>query len=464
MFVSTTATSIVGIVAIVVLTQTVPAAGLGAYFLFEALLGLAGIGVNFGLNTATEKRISEGQAASEVLFTATVLKLVTLVIAAAVLLAVSPAVDGYLGEPWTGLLVLTIATRELSRLTVRTHRGEFRMQLFAFLRFFRQLVWAAAAIGGVVLLDLGNVSLVYGLVVSHLVTMVIALSLLDLRPVLPSWNVARSLFDYARYNVLTVFGGYIYSWMDTAILGLFVAPGLVAAYEIAWRVTKLVPTVLGSISETTFPQISEWQVAGDLDRAGSVVSQSLLPSLVIAIPSLFGIVALSRETLLLVFGEAYAVASVALVVLMLSQVLWSAESIFKRALHAVDRPDLPVRSMLVAFVANVTLNVALIPVLGLLGAALATTTAFGLQTAMDYAYLDSLLPLSLPVSEVAWSIFSASVMLLAVLGATQVLPVTSIPLLFLVVFFGVLVYFTVLVVHGGLRSHIAVLQDEVLHG
>lgn len=464
MFVSTTATSIVGFVAIFVLTQTVPAAGLGAYFLFEALLGLASIGVNFGLNTATEKRISEGRDASEVLCTATTLKLVTLAVVTTLLLTVRPAIDGYVGERWTGLLVVALATRELSRLTVRTHRGEFRMQLFAFLRFFRRLVWAVASIGGVVLLEAGNVSLVYGLVASHVTTMAIAMAFLSVRPRLPSWEVATSLFEYARFNALTLFGGYVYSWMDTAILGLFVAPGLVAAYEIAWRVTKLVPTVLGSISETTFPQISEWEASGELERAGDVVSQSLVPSLVIAIPSLLGILVLARETLTLVFGDAYAVASGALVVLMFSQVLWSAESIFKRGLHAVDRPDLPVRSMAVAFVANVTLNFALIPIFGLLGAAAATTIAFALQTAMDYVYLESLIPISLPLSEGSWSILSAVVMMLAVLGVTRVVPVDSLPRLFLAVLSGAVVYFAVLAVHGGLREQIAVFGDEVLPG
>jgi len=452
MFLSTTLTSAIGIVAIFLLTQTVPAAGLGSYFLFEAILGLASIGANFGLNTAVEKRISEGHDKSRVLVTATTIKLATVMTVGALLLGFGRTIDAYIGEPWTVLLVVALASREFSRLTVRALRGEFRMELFAFLRFFRKLSWAVIGLAGIVALGLDNVSLVYAVIASQLLTMAIALASLRPRLVRPAWSIVSSLYEYARYNVLTLFGGYVYSWMDTALLGVFVAPGLVAAYEIAWRVTKLVPTILGSISETTFPQLSELQANEHLDRAGRVVSDTLVPSLVIAIPSFFGLLVLSRQALAVVFGEAYTVASIALVILMFSQVLWSAESIFKRGLHAIDRPDLPVRSMVVAFVLNATLNVTLIPVFELAGAAVATTVAFAVQTGMDYRYLRNLLPISLPLAETVWSAIAAVVMALVVFAASRMLLVSQILELVALIGLGVFTYFVVLLLNSSLRQ------------
>lgn len=462
-FVSSTLTSVVGFVSILAFARLLPASALGSYFLFEALLALTAIAVNFGLNTATQKRISEGRETATVLSTAATLKLATFVVVAAAILGFGPSVGGYLGESWSGLLVLAVATRESAALAMNALKGEFRMHAFATLRFVRRSTWAATGISGL-LLDFGNVSLVYGLLVGEALTLVAAIAVLSVRPVRPSWEAAASLFRYARVNVFSLLGGYVYGWMDTIVLGLFVAPGLVAAYEIAWRVTKVVPTVLGSISETTFPKISEWEANGRLDRAGRVVSQSLVPSVAFAVPGFFGLLVLSEATLTTVFGDAYAVASAALVVLMFSQTLWSVESVFKRALHAVDRPDLPVRSMLAAGLTNLALNVALIPRFGLVGAAVATTLGFGVQTVLDYSYLDSLLPFSLPLSETRWSVLSALGMGASVFAVTRVASVDSFVRLFAVVLFGAGVYFLLLVQHGGLREHIGVWRRQLFPG
>lgn len=50
----------------------------------------------------------------------------------------------------------------------------------------------------------------------------------------PSMDHARSLIGYGIYSVIPSVEGEIHNWMDITLIGVFMSPAAVAAYEVAW--------------------------------------------------------------------------------------------------------------------------------------------------------------------------------------------------------------------------------------
>lgn len=450
--VATAISAAIGIVTIAVLTRITSPDTLGRYFLFIALLGIAAIPTDIGLNGAVEKRISEGQATESVFWTGILLKQMSFLIVALVLVLASSWINEYVGAAITSYLILALWTREMNRTITRGLRGNFRMGWFSILKVVRRGTWA---VGGVVAIARGGgfESLIFALVAGQ--AAVIVLGFAVLRPPLaaPDLGTVRSLLTYARFNSLTSVGGYVYNWMDTAMLGLFVNPGLVAAYEVAWRVTKIGPMFILSFTTTMFPKLSEWINDGERNKAGRVVSSSLIPSYALMIPIVVGTVALSEELLRVVYSPDYVVASGALIVLVLGRVLWTTEATFSRALHAADRPGLSARTLIVAVALNIVLNVILIPRLGLTGAAISTSVSYGVKGVVDYVIFNKIIRTHIPRAQLGWALGSALVMGVAV-EALSTFVGSSLLILALIIGSGAVVYFALLGLQSDVRRRL----------
>jgi O-antigen/teichoic acid export membrane protein len=442
-FGSTAVNALFGFGAIIVLTRVQSSTTLGIYFLFEAVLGIAAFPTDFGLNGAAEKRISEGHEVTQILSTALLLKAFTFLFTSLTIWILRGRINEYLGEPFAYLLIASLGLRELSRLLLRVLRGQFRMELFAVLRVLRRGSWAIIAIFAS-LLGYEAEGLVIALIAAQLLTAFGAG--LAVRPhfTTPQVDLGRSLLKYAVHNAITSISGYVYNWMDTFALGFFVAPGLVAAYEIAWRVTKIGPMIIMSITTTTFPKLSEWIADNEIERASRVVTGSLIPVFLLSLPMAAGAVAISDQLLGIGFGSEYEVAGLSLVILMAGRVVWSCGNVFSRGLHAADVPNLAVRSAIVAIVLNIALNFALIPIYGLAGAAIATSLSFSVKTAIDYGFLKRYLNVSIPLSELGWSSVSASIMYLCVSYIVSTFDIASPASLVGIITSGAIIYFLII--------------------
>jgi len=409
LFIANLANAAIGFLGITYFAQKLGATPMGIFFLFEALLGMLAIPADFGLRGAVEKRISEGESPGVLLSSAIALKFVPITAIVLAILLLRSYINNYLGADVAVFLAVAIVLQEAAQLSIFVLKGELRVGETAVLQVARQAIWVGL---GAILVSrgFGAKGLIYGLLTGLGVMLLWGWYKSSTSPERPSREHARSLFDYGKYNMVSSIGGYFYSWMDVALIGLFLTQAHVGAYEVAWRVTTIVLLLSNAIAESVLPQVSRWDTEGASSKIESAIRETITPSLLLVIPSFFGAVVFSREILGIVFGEEFTIAWLVLIILMGEKILQSIHKILGRSLQGVDRPDLAAYATVAAVLANLLLNVVLIVRFGIVGAAIATTISFALNTFLHGYFLSRFVRIDFPMGEIGWLVVASIVM------------------------------------------------------
>ncbi|SFG72750.1 Membrane protein involved in the export of O-antigen and teichoic acid [Halopelagius inordinatus] len=433
--------------------RLLPPAELGVFFLFEALLGMLFIPADFGIRGALQKRISEGSNPGQMLTTAVLLKAVPLSIVVTAILVARPWINGYVGETIAVWLAVAIVGYELFQLGIDVLSGELRVGETAGIRLAQKIVWLVA---GYVLVEQGYGvrGLIFGLIAGYAVSFLWGMYRRSTPFLRPTFGEAHSLVSYSRYNFVSAISGYFYSWMDVALIGLFLTTSHVSTYEAAWRVSAV--AVLGStaIAQTIFPQVSRWDADQARDRIERLIPRTVLPSLILVVPAFFGTLLFSREILGLVFGSEYTVAWLVLIILMGEKIFQAVHNITGRSLQAIDYPNLAARAAIIAIAINLALNVPLIQLYGIAGAAVATGISFVVNALLCVRYLSRFIDVTIPWTDLGWVLASSLGMTLVLLVVQSTVRVDSLVRLAFVICVGVVAYAGFVLASPPLREQI----------
>jgi O-antigen/teichoic acid export membrane protein len=443
-FISKILGSGVSFLGIVLFARTLGMSTIGVFFLFQTVLGLLVIPADFGLRGGVEKRISEGYDSGRVFSTAIFLKLFPIFAICIIIMIFDGLVNQYLGANLAPYLALGLVLQEIANLFAVLLRGQLRVIATAPMQPLRQTTWLAIG-GGLVSVGFGIKALIFGYLSGLILMTAYGFAVSGLTLALPSTDIARSLIDYSKYNLVSSVGGRMYEWLDVAILGLILGQSAVGAYEIAWRITVIVLLLSRSIATVIFPEVSSLDAGDARDEIADLISSAIGPSTIITIPAFFGVLILSKQILYFVFGAEYTIAWIVLILLMAETSVHSVHIIFGRGLLGINKPNLAAKATVVSLIIGVTLNFALIPRFGLTGAAVATFVSFTFNSIAHYYLLGKFINIQFPKQEVLWNIFSSVGMLLLIYAFTWFFPIESLFRLFATIAIGAFAYFSILV-------------------
>ncbi|NLV03631.1 oligosaccharide flippase family protein [Haloferax volcanii] len=461
LFVSNISGALLQFLGITYFARELGAAPMGVFFLFQALLGILAIPADFGLRGAVEKRISEGKSQGIFLSTTIALKSIPIVIICILILTFQSVINNYLGSDLATLLVIAIVLQESAQLAVFVLKGELRVGETAILNVVRQAIWVVL---GAVLIHYGFQAdaLIYSLLAGTGLMACWGWYKCSVRLKKPSIPHAQSLLDYSKFNVVSSIGGYFYSWMDVAIIGLFLTQSDVGAYETAWRVSAITILLSKAIASSIFPQVSQWDADNAIERIESVIYNAITPSIILVIPAFFGTLVLSGEILGLVFGPEFTIASGVLILLAGEKILQSVHVIFGRALQGINKPKFAAKATVIAVLLNLILNIVLIQIYGIIGAAVATTVSFSANTFLHGYYLSKFMKIKFPTRNVLWSILSSVIMAVGLVGLKDMIHVNTITELAVFIGIGSLIYTSVLLLYEPIRTKVAVMSPTNL--
>jgi O-antigen/teichoic acid export membrane protein len=450
LFAANVTKKLIGYLALIVFARELASGQLGTFFLFQAMLGIAAVPVDFGLRAAVEKRISEGVFRGELLTTAVVLKLALLGLTIVGVLAFRGSVNEYLGAELAVLFAVALIVSEFAKLMLAVLNGELRVGETAILQATQRVVWVGL---GLALISVGFevYGLVYALIAGFAVMLLWGARRISTTLGRPSLAHARSLLDFSKYSFVSLVGGYFYNWTDVAIIGFFLTQSDVAAYEIAWRTSGAVLVFSSAIATTIYPQVSEWHTDDAIDRIEALIPKVLTPSLFFVVPAFFGVLLFSREILSLIFGQQYASAWLVLIVLTADKVFQAVQIVIGRSLQAIDRPGLAARAAVSSTVMNLVLNVVLIAEFGIIGAAVATVTASLLNDALHAFYLSKFLSLRFPFRQVGWCVFASLCMVGVLLWGRSMVATNTVPVLLGMIVAGGVVYMGIVLLFRPIR-------------
>lgn len=229
----------------------------------------------------------------------------------------------------------------------------------------------------------------YSYLVAALVS--IAVTIVLLRRVIsltgPTRLHVREMTAFSAPLVVSTVAATLLTKTDTLMLGYFRASSEVGIYNAAYPLANSLVLVLGTFGYMYLPVASRLDGDGDRDAMNRVYQMTTKWVFVLTFPLFVTFVLYSSAVVEFAFGEQYASGGIALAILSIGFFTNAAVGRNRETLSALGRTKFILLSNVAGLGMNVVANVALIPIYGFVGAAIASASSFVVMNAMVFAFL-----------------------------------------------------------------------------
>ncbi|WLR52863.1 flippase [Bacillus tianshenii] len=163
---------------------------------------------------------------------------------------------------------------------------------------------------------------------------------------------------------------------DLFVISFFLGPLAVGFYVVAVSITEKIWVVSEAVSSVLFPKISSITNEEERNELTSMVNRNIL---FLAILVGVALILLSDIFILLLFGEEYQQSSQVLKFLVLGIVLGSSVKVISNDLAGRGKPEINMYVAILTVTSNLLLNIILVPILGIYGAAIATSITYSMD-------------------------------------------------------------------------------------
>lgn len=189
-------------------------------------------------------------------------------------------------------------------------------------------------------------------------------------------SMHRRLAIFSAPLIVTGIMVRLMEYLDTFLLGYLATSGDVGIYNTVYPLSQLALIFLTSFSFLLLPAISRLDDDDQLDEADRLFKLTTKWIFFLTMPIFFVMFYFPELTISVTFGEKYSAGATALAVLALGMLVHSGLGPTGKGLIAIGQTRLVMLDNTVAASVNVLLNVLLIPTYGIVGAAVASVTAF----------------------------------------------------------------------------------------
>ncbi len=360
----------------VVISRTFGQEGIGQYSFAMALTGFFVVFADFGLNSLSIKEMSRFTGSiSEYLGNILFLRLVFTITVFVLLFSIIPFLS------FSRELIMTIAiigTYQIINSQVDGFASVFiarqDMHFAGLIEFSLRMI---TAIIGIVVVKMGF-GLLIALCVMPVVSMLHLVAAYSIvvkkygRPKLV-WSltdIKQKMRDTVPYG-LSAFINQLNTRLDVVFLGVIIGASASGVYNVAYRIVFLLMFVSRFMGQTLFPIASKLYVESHT-KLRELYNKSLNYACLVGLPAASGLCLIAPELIELVFGPDFNES-----VLVMRYISWLLFIVFFRALMGVfltscDRQKDRTKSQWYSACLNIAGNAALIPLLGIKGAAIAT--------------------------------------------------------------------------------------------
>lgn len=372
----TSSTIVFHFFSIMIMTRYVSRVELGLYFLILAIVQLFKIISGLGLDLTLVKFLSDDntQVHQHALTSVIVTRLLVLPIIGGIVYLTGNLILPLFGEGLTTYLFyipILFSLTSFRELFFHLMQGLQQFSKYAVVQVF------SAVVKFVLILmfssQLSLLHLIYIELIMLSVSLIVQIGVIPFRSLgVFSTKINRKLwrsvimFGLPLYytSVLTV--GYNRS--SVLLIGYFLNPASIAAYEVAQKIPDGLLRLFKSFVTVYFPNLSKLFSQGNVKAAQQLISKSLvLFSVGLIFVALFSFL-FRQEIVLLIFSENYLDISLAFSLLMLDVYLRVTSNIMGYSLVSAGYPSISARVNTVSIVINLVSSVIMIPKFGFIGA------------------------------------------------------------------------------------------------
>lgn len=357
--------------------------GVSGYGVFAYVLGLAGfftifadIGVGHILTREVSKKPEE---ASYYFATSFWIKVFLLFFTGGLIIFIAPHFSKIeAAKALLPLVALLTAFDGVRDLTIAFFRGKEKMQLEALVMGFTNIT---IAIFGFIILSVSptpkSLTIAYVLSAGSGTLLGIAVLRNQFSKLLSSFrkNLLRPILSSAwPIALLGVLGAFMLH-TDILMLGFFRTPGEVGLYSASQRIVQFLYMLPGILAISLFPALSRFIEHSDYEKAKTLMERGMGAIFLIALPITVGGVILGRNIIHFLYGSEYLAGVLAFQILIISPLIIFPGYLISNYVVAYDKQRKLAPFMALGSLGNIFLNILLIPTFGIVGSAIATTSA-----------------------------------------------------------------------------------------
>jgi O-antigen/teichoic acid export membrane protein len=204
-------------------------------------------------------------------------------------------------------------------------------------------------------------------------------------------KIFKMIVKFGSYFFFGGVAGFLIAYTDTLVLTALRTLNEVGLYQVAISTSQVLWGIALALSVVLMPVISEMWIKNEKEKVSKGISFLLKYTMVILIPAMILMVAFSEIVINLLFGFRYLEASSSLQILAFGAVFYSLMTIYATTLASIGRPDISTKITILVGVFNLFANIILIQIIGIIGAAVATTTAYFIGFCVYHKYFRHLI-------------------------------------------------------------------------
>jgi O-antigen/teichoic acid export membrane protein len=311
------------------------------------------------------------------------------------------------------------------------------------------------AIVGLILLGYGVIGAAVGWIIAVIGMAILSLYFLE-KDVFPIFGgkvkpilMDKELLFFSFPLIFVGISSLVTGWTDTLMLGYFCTSSEVGIYNAALPTSQLFNVILSPIGRIFAPVIVGLYAQNKISELKNVYSSVAKWIFSIIFPGFLLMVLFSKRILIILFGDAYVSGSTALSILAFGILVTSIVGPASSIISAYGRTKLVMWSGLAGASVNVILNLLLIPIYGINGAAVATGFSLALTSVLHLFFVYRIGKVQPFKFSYVKPLFASTAAVAVVYGLTQyVIGVSLLSLIVMLFVFALLYLFLLLLIKG----------------
>jgi len=280
-------------------------------------------------------------------------------------------------EPLVQLTALCYPFIAVQKAVLGTLNGFRRMHLYALLNIIQNVTVVAASIVLVLLFEMGVMGAVIGFVGPTI--LVSALCPVLIRDCM---GFGASLWNTPALRATTVFGFYVVlgnsvsflnTQIDSIMIGYYLSPAEVGIYAVAVLLAETITLIPSAVQRVTAPVTATLYGKGDIGAIRKIVSSTMKKAFLVSAATALVLIIFGQFFISLFFTTEFLPAYIPLLVLLIGHTIFAPFMSIGSTLASIGKINIPFKIHSICGVLGIVLNILLIPLFGILGAAASTT-------------------------------------------------------------------------------------------
>ena len=300
-------------------------------------------------------------------------------------------------EPLMEIAAIVLACNILGSAFISILRGFQRYGVMAAANVVRDVVWLVVAIGLVVVADMGPEGALWGFAAGAAIWAVIAIvaMVIALRTDIPDRGPLADRFSRPVVWALVTFGVpallskllfMIFDWTGTYVIAYFGTIADVSVYNIAFGIVAIPLVLIKAISVAMMPAMAQAYGEGRMGLMQTLFNGSLKLINSLFMPLAAMLMVLAAPAILLIYGEDYVAGALSVLILAPYLFIRPTGLMANHLLAALALQALMFKVNMVSVAINIVMSIALVPMIGIEGAAIAATAGFVVNSLLMYHY------------------------------------------------------------------------------